>query len=170
MPCIFNRWHYPKWDYGGTYMEDVFAKLPQHLDYVRALVTPLAKDPRLLLGFVQRTASLQRSHFKRFSQSYSQPSVTGSGALPKPWRAAARGSHSHRHHEWREYHVLLSAGGCALRTSLFPRTAHVWRQIIGRLQGGMRVKQEGKPLLVNECVPGSEVERDAQAQPGANAC
>jgi hypothetical protein len=25
MPCLFNRWHDTRWDYGGTYTEDLAA-------------------------------------------------------------------------------------------------------------------------------------------------
>jgi hypothetical protein len=49
MPCLFNRWHDWKWDYGGLYNEDFVRHWPPKLEYVRALVTPLASDPRVLL-------------------------------------------------------------------------------------------------------------------------
>lgn len=49
MPCLFNRWHDSKFDYGGTYVENLKPGWTQPLDYVRALVTPLAKDDRILI-------------------------------------------------------------------------------------------------------------------------
>lgn len=49
MPCLFNRWHDVKWDYGGQYTEDLFREWGPKLDYVRALVEPLAADPRVLI-------------------------------------------------------------------------------------------------------------------------
>ena len=49
MPCLFNRWHDGKFDYGGTYMENLRPGWKSHLDYVKALVTPLAKDDRILI-------------------------------------------------------------------------------------------------------------------------
>ncbi len=49
MPCLFNRWHDNMWDYGGLYTEDLFRSPKPKLDYVRALVTPLAKDDRVLI-------------------------------------------------------------------------------------------------------------------------
>ena len=47
MPCLFNRWHDAAYDYGGTHIEDLAPGQPSQLEYVRALVTPLAADPRI---------------------------------------------------------------------------------------------------------------------------
>ena len=49
MPCLFNRWHDATYDYGGTYNENLMRGLQQHLEYVRALVKPLASDDRILI-------------------------------------------------------------------------------------------------------------------------
>jgi hypothetical protein len=49
MPCLFNRWHDHRFDYGGTYREDLERDIQPKLDYVRALVGPLAKDGRILV-------------------------------------------------------------------------------------------------------------------------
>ena len=49
MPCLFNRWHDRKFDYGGTYTENLFGDWDKQLDYVRAIVTPLAADERILI-------------------------------------------------------------------------------------------------------------------------
>ncbi|MFC1452323.1 hypothetical protein ACFLSJ_03150 [Verrucomicrobiota bacterium] len=49
MPCLFNRWHEWSYDYGGTYIEDLHRNWTPKLDYVRALVDPLASDPRILM-------------------------------------------------------------------------------------------------------------------------
>ena len=49
MPCLFNRWHDSRWDYGGTYTETLFRDWKPQLDYVRALVTPLVGDDRVLI-------------------------------------------------------------------------------------------------------------------------
>ena len=49
MPCLFNRWHDARFDYGGTYTENLFADWRPQLDYVRAIVTPLANDDRVLV-------------------------------------------------------------------------------------------------------------------------
>ncbi len=48
MPCLFNRWHDNQWDYGGLYTEDLYRDWTPKLAYVRAIVTPLAADPRVL--------------------------------------------------------------------------------------------------------------------------
>jgi hypothetical protein len=49
MPCLFNRWHDSQYDYGGTYTENLFGSWDRHVEYVRALVTPLANDERVLI-------------------------------------------------------------------------------------------------------------------------
>jgi hypothetical protein len=49
MPCLFNRWHDHSWDYGGTYTEHLYRNWQPMQDYVRALVRPLATDPRVLM-------------------------------------------------------------------------------------------------------------------------
>jgi hypothetical protein len=49
MPCLFNRWHDDRYDYGGTYTETLLQNWTPQLDYVRALVRPLASDPRVLI-------------------------------------------------------------------------------------------------------------------------
>jgi hypothetical protein len=46
MPCLFNRWHDSQYDYGGTYT-DFYSH--HHVEYVKALVTPLASDERILI-------------------------------------------------------------------------------------------------------------------------
>ncbi len=49
MPCLFNRWHDNRYDYGGTYTENLMRDWQPHLAYIRALVQPLAKDDRVLI-------------------------------------------------------------------------------------------------------------------------
>lgn len=52
MPCLFNRWHSRNgWDYGGTYLDDMRhgGNWRPRVDYLKALVQPLAKDPRILI-------------------------------------------------------------------------------------------------------------------------
>jgi hypothetical protein len=49
MPCLFNRWRDNLWEYGGTYTEDLFRSHDARLEYVRALVTPLVNDDRVLI-------------------------------------------------------------------------------------------------------------------------
>jgi hypothetical protein len=49
MPCLLNRWHDDRFDYGGTYTENLLRDWRPYLDYVRALVAPLAGDNRVLL-------------------------------------------------------------------------------------------------------------------------
>ncbi len=47
MPCLFNRWVGGSYDYGGTHVENIRPQAPEQMEYVRALVLPLANDPRV---------------------------------------------------------------------------------------------------------------------------
>jgi hypothetical protein len=49
MPCLFNRWHDNRYDYGGTYTENLFGKWDAQMDYVRSIVAPLIADERVLI-------------------------------------------------------------------------------------------------------------------------
>ena len=49
MPCLFNRWHDFSWDYGGTYTEHLYRNWQPMVEYVGALVKPLANDSRVLI-------------------------------------------------------------------------------------------------------------------------
>jgi hypothetical protein len=49
MPCLFNRWHDARYDYGGQYTEDLYREWGPKLEYVRTLVEPLATDDRILV-------------------------------------------------------------------------------------------------------------------------
>jgi len=49
MPCLFNRWHDNRYDYGGTYTETLFRDWGPQMDYLRTIVTPLAADDRILI-------------------------------------------------------------------------------------------------------------------------
>jgi hypothetical protein len=49
MPCLFNRWHDARFDYGGTYTETLLRDWTPQWDYVRALVRPLIDDPTVLV-------------------------------------------------------------------------------------------------------------------------
>lgn len=49
MPCLFNRWHDNRYDYGGTYTETLFRDWAPQMEYLRAVVTPLAADGRILI-------------------------------------------------------------------------------------------------------------------------
>jgi hypothetical protein len=49
MPCLFNRWHDTKYDYGGTHVENLFGEIGPKLEYVRAVVKPLVDDPNVLI-------------------------------------------------------------------------------------------------------------------------
>jgi hypothetical protein len=60
MPCLFNRWHDRDYDYGGTYDEDLCHNLEPKLDYVRALVSAMVADERILLWDLCNEPSVAR--------------------------------------------------------------------------------------------------------------
>lgn len=49
MPCLFNRWHDRRYDYGGTYECNLWGDIEPLLEYVRQVVEPLAGDQRILI-------------------------------------------------------------------------------------------------------------------------
>lgn len=49
MPCLSNRWHDVRYDYGGTYTECLYRDPAPRMEYVAALVTPLIDDDRVLI-------------------------------------------------------------------------------------------------------------------------
>jgi len=49
MPCLFNRWHDAQYDYGGTYLENIVKGWNPQREYVKALVKPLARDARVFI-------------------------------------------------------------------------------------------------------------------------
>jgi len=49
MPCLANRWHDSRYDYGGTYLENLTGDFAPRAAYLRALAAPYADDDRILL-------------------------------------------------------------------------------------------------------------------------
>jgi hypothetical protein len=157
MPCLFNRWHNPRFDYGGTHIENLVPAMPGYADYVRALVAPLVADARVLCwDLCNEPQGCHDVSFKQFSQELSereyrwlmnvaetlkqtgaqQPVTIGTMNLPNI-----------------AFYSPLVDVLCA---HPYPKD----RAGLEKYIAGFRnlVNKEKKPLLVNECVPGSDVD------------
>jgi hypothetical protein len=147
MPCLFNRWHDAKWDYGGQYTEDLYRDWNPKLEYVRALVKPLAADARVLIWDLcnePQAANLNDDWSKREFEWLKQvaAAVRGSGAQ-QPITIGTMGGAN----------VEIFAPLCdVLCGHPYAHTANELKACID----GMREisKRQGKALLVNECMPG----------------
>jgi hypothetical protein len=147
MPCLFNRWHDWRYDYGGQYLEDLYRDWGPKLEYVRALVTPLIDDDRVLIwdlcnepqavdlgpdwaqkevDWLRQVAATVRAAGAR------QPITIGTmyGANIEAFASICDVLCAHPYCHTEAELVDLIAGYQALSTRL------------------------GKPLLVNECIPG----------------
>lgn len=146
MPCLFNRWHDDQYDYGGTYLENL-ARIEMHTSYVQALVKPLAADETVLIwdlcnepqaydlssaanqkefAWLKATAATVRACGAR------QPITIGTmiGGNIETYAPLCDVLCAHPYAPNRQGLEGLIAGYSALR------------------------KKHGKPMLVNECIPG----------------
>jgi hypothetical protein len=164
MPCLFNRWHDARYDYGGTYLENIDKGWGIQQEYVRALVTPLATDTRVLLWDL-----------------CNEPQ---SGAA---WAKEMNAEHSKREHDWLAA-IAQTVRRCGARQPITIGTmvgnnietfadlcdvlcGHPYatdRAGLERLIAGFRGLREkfGKPFLVNECIPGGKDDRERGALAG----
>lgn len=148
MPCIFNRWHDHQWDYGGTYTETLFRDWKPQLAYVRALVTPLANDDRVLIWDLcnEPQAHDQNSDVNKKEFAWMKliaETVRACGAKQPITIGTMNGKNI-------ETFAPLMDVLCA------HPYAHTRAALESLITGyhAMR-KTHGKPLLVNECIPGS---------------
>ena len=148
MPCLFNRWHDSQFDYGGTYIENIRPGWRHPLDYVKALVTPLAADDRILawdLCNEPQAADLNSEPNKREFQWLSEVAATvrGCGARQPVLIGTMQGTE-----HVRTYAPLVDVL-CA------HPYAHDRKGLADRIEAYRKLCQEtGKPLLVNETIPG----------------
>lgn len=147
MPCLFNRWHDDRYDYGGTYTETLFRNWAPQLDYVRALVKPLAADPRVLAWDLcnepqafDLASDVNRREFAWLKDVAG--AVRGCGAR----QPVTIGT--------------MSGGNIDTFAPLVDVICgHPYAHDRPALEGAVRSLQEvcvkyRKPLLVNECIPG----------------
>jgi hypothetical protein len=154
MPCLFNRWHDSRFDYGGTYLENILKGWSPHLEYVQALVAPLAADPRILVWDLCNEPQAGASWAREMTPEYSQ-----------------------KEHAWLS-DVARTVRACGARQPITIGTmtgenieafadlcdvlcGHPYaHDAVGleKLIGAFRDLQQkyGKPLLVNESIPGAE--------------
>jgi len=148
MPCLFNRWHNRDgWDYGGTYTEDLVRNWKPKLDYVRALVRPLAADARVLVWDLcnepqafNNTTPVNVKEIAWLTQVAA--TVRESGAKQPVTIGTMSGKNI-------EIYAPLCDVLCA----------HAYARTPAGLDGAIRSyaalrKAHGKPMLVNECIPG----------------
>jgi hypothetical protein len=147
MPCLFNRWHDWQWDYGGQYIEDLSRDWAPRLEYVRALVKPLAADPRVLIWDLcnePAAFNLLEDWSKREFECFKQVAavVRASGAQQPITMGTMAGTNI-------EVYAPLCDVLCA---HPYPHTA----EELGRQIESFHAicKKTGKLLLVNECIPG----------------
>ena len=147
MPCLFNRWHDWSWDYGGLYNEDLIRDWAPKLDYVRAIVGPLANDPRILCwdlcnepqAFDLATDVNQREF--AFLQAVADTARDAGAKQPITIGTMAGGN------------IELYAPLCDVLC------AHPYARSQKDLAAAIQALKDlsaktGKPLLVNECIPG----------------
>jgi len=147
MPCLFNRWHDHAWDYGGQYTEDLYRNWGPKLQYVRALVRPLAADDRILVWDLcnePQARHLKDDRAKREFEWLKQVAgaVRQCGARQPITIGTMTGSN-----------IDTFAPLCdVLCAHPYSRSDEQLRAQIVGFQATR--KKLGKPMLVNECIPG----------------
>jgi hypothetical protein len=157
MPCLLNRWHNPQYDYGGTHIENLVPKLPQYRDYVRALVTPVAKDPRVFCwDLCNEPQAHGQPDFKRFSEELCQREFAWLKAIADTVRESGA-----------QQPILIGTMNGENVTFFSPLVDVLCAHPYAHDEPGLEkliasykamVAKEGKPLLCNEGVPGCDVD------------
>lgn len=147
MPCLFNRWHDDRYDYGGQYLEDLSRNWTPKLEYVRALVKPVAADARVLIWDLcnePQATDLNSDWAKREFEWLKQvaAAVRESGAQQPITIGTMTGTN-----------IDTFAPLCDVLCG------HPYAHQQPQLQELIAVfdaarKRHGKPFLVNECIPG----------------
>ncbi len=148
MPCLFNRWHDSKFDYGGTYTENLRPGWTQPLDYVKQLVTPLAKDDRVLIWDLcnepqarDRTSDANQREYAWLSEVAA--TVRACGATQPITIGTMTGANI--------------ANFAPLMDVLCGHPyVHTRPELEEQINSFAKLRQEtGKPFLVNETIPGA---------------
>lgn len=147
MPVLFNRWHDVKWDYGGLYIEDLKRDWGPKLEYVRALVKPLAADPRVLIWDLcnePNATSLNEDWAKCEFEFLKQVAATVREAGAQ--QPITMGTMF-------DANIDVFAPLCdVLCGHPYAPTADQLKHLIESLRAVS--KKHGKVMLVNECIPG----------------
>ena len=157
MPCLFNRWHDAAYDYGGTHVEDLAPGTPSQLEYVRALVTPLAEDPRVFCwNLCNEPQAGSDKTLKKFGEELCRREYQWLMGIAETVKACGA----------RQPITIGTMNGLNI-TFYAPLVdvlcAHPYAHDRAGLEAMIRsyatiTAAEKKPLLVNECVPGSDVD------------
>lgn len=161
MPCMFNRWHDSRYDYGGTYADNLIRSWEPQRDYLRAIAVPLAKDDRVLIWDLCNEPQSGASWAKEMT-----PELTK------------------KEHDWLAF-VAKTVRECGVQQPISMGTmvgpnieafadlcdvlcGHPYahdRAGLEKLISGFKGLQQkyGKPFLVNECIPGAEVDQERGA-------
>jgi len=147
MPCLFNRWHDVRYDYGGQYTEDLYRDWGPKLEYVRALVAPLAEDARVLMWDLcnePQAANLNDDWAQREFACFRQVAETirAAGARQPITIGTMYGSNI-------ETFAPLCDVLCA---HPYGHTPEALRDAIASYDD-IRARL-GKPMVANECIPG----------------
>jgi hypothetical protein len=147
MPCLFNRWHDARYDYGGQYTEDLYRDWSAKLEYVRALVTPVAADARILMWDLcnePQATNLNDDWAKREYEWLRQvaETVRGSGAQQPITIGTMYGSNI-------EAFAPLCDVLCA---HPYAHTPEALREAIAGYDA-IRTRL-ARPMVSNECIPG----------------
>jgi len=148
MPCLFNRWHDSQFDYGGTYVENIRPGWQPPLDYVKALVTPLANDDRILIWDLcnepQAADVSNEPNQREFAWLSEIAATVRACGVRQPTLVGTMGGEGHV----RAYASLADVL-CA-----HPYT-HTSAELVRQIETYRRISRDfGKPLLVNETIPG----------------
>jgi hypothetical protein len=155
MPCLFNRWVGGRHDYGGTHTENIRPNMPEQLNYVRALVTPLASDLRVFCwDLCNEPQGGAYPTFKAVSEELSlreyrwlmgiADTVKKCGARQPVTIGTMNGTNI------TFYAPLVDV----LCSHPYARDRAGLEQLIATYR--VMMAEEKKPMLVNECVPGSD--------------
>jgi hypothetical protein len=148
MPCLFNRWHDSRFDYGGTYTETLMRDWKPQLEYVRALVTSLANDERVLIWDLCNEPQ---------ANDLNGPVNQKEFAWLKAVAEAVRGSGA------KQPITIGTMNGKNIETFaplMDVLCGHPYAHTLPELQKLITEYQtmrqaHAKPMLVNECIPGS---------------
>jgi hypothetical protein len=148
MPCLFNRWHDSSWDYGGTYTETLFRNWQPQLAYVKELVTPLINDERILIWDLcnepqahDQTSDVNKKEFQWLSDI--AKTVRKCGAKQPITIGTMNGKNIETYAPLMD---VLCSHPYAHTPEKLDDMIKTYHQLSATFQ---------KPLLVNECIPGS---------------
>ncbi len=153
MPCLFNRWHDNHYDYGGTYLDNLFKNWQPQLDYVCALVTPLIKDDRILIWDLCNEPQAGAAWAKEMTPEGTKKEQDWLAAIADTVRKCGTqqpitvGTMSGAN-------IEAYAGTCDVLCG--HPYAHDRKGLENQIASLRSIKEKAaKPLLVNECIPGS---------------